>query len=206
MVRVFERGLTEPTGYVLPIQKWNAPATAPRWMTEMWTTRRGKLFLAAGDAPVGYRLPLGSLPHVPETSFPHVIPLDPTIPRNYLPPRDEILRERELPKAHVTADETNQQTRIGQTISDIEGVVRTALTVEPRDGRLNVFMPPTERLEDYLELAAAAEAAAEKLGLSVHIEGYAPPPDPRLNVIRRTFRIYGLLWLARHCADLPLSP
>ena len=62
--------------------------------------------------------------------------------------------------------------------------MRTALSVEPRDGRLCVFMPPTERIEDYLDLLAAAEAAATKLGLPVHIEGYAPPHDPRLNVIR----------------------
>ena len=178
MTRVFERGLTEPTGFVLPVQKWNAPAQPSRWLTEVWKTRRGKLFLVAGDSPVGYRLPLGTLPHIPESDYPHIVPEDPTIPRKDLPPRDE------LPVASLVADDTIAQTRVEQEITHIEGKVRTALSVEPRDGRLTVFMPPTEKLEDYLELIAAAETAAEKLGLAVHIEGYAPPHDPRLNVIR----------------------
>jgi uncharacterized protein (DUF2126 family) len=62
--------------------------------------------------------------------------------------------------------------------------VRTAISVELRDGRLCVFLPPVRRLEDYLELIAAAEQARQDLGLPIHVEGYAPPYDPRLNVIR----------------------
>ena len=64
--------------------------------------------------------------------------------------------------------------------------MRTALAIEQRDGRLCVFMPPAEQLEDYLELLAAVEATAAELGMPVQIEGYLPPPDPRLNVIKVT--------------------
>jgi uncharacterized protein (DUF2126 family) len=39
--------------------------------------------------------------------------------------------------------------------------VRTALTVEARDGRLCVFMPPLETLNDYLEPAAAITSCLE---------------------------------------------
>ena len=66
--------------------------------------------------------------------------------------------------AHFTADDTLQQERVEQELGDAGGVVRTALSVEPRDGRLCVFMPPVESIEDYLDLLAAAEAAATRDG------------------------------------------
>lgn len=186
MARVFERGLNNPTGYVLPIQRWNAVASSP-WLTEKWKTRRGKLFLAPGDSPAGYRLPLSSLKHLGPTDFPHVVPLDPGAPRGDLPDPAELAARSDENRAQPTAGftaATAQQEITEQVISEIEGQVRTAVTAELRDGRLCVFLPPVEKLEDFLELVAACEAAAGEIGQPIHLEGYAPPHDPRLNVIR----------------------
>ncbi len=47
-------------------------------------------------------------------------------------------------------------------------------------------MPPTSRLEEYLELVAAIEATAAALEQPVMLEGYEPPRDPRLNSFRVT--------------------
>ncbi|HSH69379.1 MAG TPA: transglutaminase family protein, partial [Deferrisomatales bacterium] len=65
-------------------------------------------------------------------------------------------------------------------------VVRTALCVEPRGGRLHVFLPPLARLEPYLDLLAAVEASAAALDAPVVLEGYEPPEDPRLKIFRIT--------------------
>ena len=187
IARVFELGLTRPSGYVLPVQAWNAQArgtaSRKRWMSEKWRTRRGKIFLVPGDSPVGYRLPLGTLPYVPPSQFPYIHETDPSIPRQPLP--DAIVPAgRAMPESSFKADDPANLGRVEQVLGEIGGAVRTAISVEPRDGRLCVFMPPVEKIEDYLELIAAAENAAAELGLPVHIEGYAPPHDERINVIR----------------------
>ena len=176
IARVFERGLTTASGYVLPVQRWQARAQS-RWMSEVWKLRRGKVFLVPGDSPVGYRLPLGTLPHLPGTAFPHVFPQDPTVPRAPLP--DPVVQD-----ISSRVDTPATQDVVEQVLGELGGPVRTAISVEPRDGRLCVFLPPVETLEDYLELIAATEAAAKAIGRKVLIEGYGPPYDPRIEVIR----------------------
>jgi uncharacterized protein (DUF2126 family) len=65
-------------------------------------------------------------------------------------------------------------------------VVKTAVCVEARAGHVRVFMPPVDRVDDYLALVAAVEDTAATLGLPVAIEGYTPPRDPRLSVLMVT--------------------
>lgn len=65
-------------------------------------------------------------------------------------------------------------------------VIRTALCIEPRAGVLHVFMPPLEVLDDYMALLGVVERAAALHRLALCIEGYDPPADPRLNVLRIT--------------------
>ena len=198
MSRVFERGLTKPVGYVLPVQRWQAAAS--RWRSESWETRRGKLFAAPGDSALGYRLPLGSLPYVSPAQYPFINPPDPSVPRGALPSRtemapnaiDETAADRRAiaaaQQAQVKAapggdaQQINEQVLPGE--DDDDAAVRTAIAFEWRHGRLCVFMPPTETLEDWLELVAAVEETAKERQQPVQIEGYEPPHDPRLNVIR----------------------
>ncbi len=187
LARVFARGLATPAGHVLPIQPWQARAAGHRWRSEQWKLRRGQLFLIPGDSPVGFRLPLDALPHIPPARYPFVNPADPTVPKEPLPefkPGGAAAAERVQAIAERRIDPPSEEQHEQPVTSDDAAPVRTAMAVEPRDGRLCVFMPPVERIEDYLELLAAVEAAAGALKLPVHIEGYPPPVDPRMNVIR----------------------
>lgn len=176
LARVFDRGLGQPRGYVLPIQRWQA-RDGGGWRSELWTTRRGRLFLVPGDSPIGFRLPLGSLPSIAPGDYPHVHPLDPFAAHAALPAVPPRLQPRPpaSPAPAVPASSTIEPQ-----------VVRTALAVEPRDGRLCVFLPPLEDATAFVELISVIEGVAGGMGLPIHVEGYPPPPDARLNVIKVT--------------------
>ena len=172
IARVFENGLDVPRGFVLPIQRWNA--ADKRWRSERWKLRRGNLYLMPGDSPLGLRLPIASLPHIPAEDYPYTVEQDPLEPRDALPIFEQAAQHDD--PSHQLVHE--QQMR--------SGGVRTAMSIEIRDGVLCAFMPPVEKLEDYLELVSAVEATAEEMQVKVHVEGYPPPFDPRVDVIKVT--------------------
>jgi uncharacterized protein (DUF2126 family)/transglutaminase-like putative cysteine protease len=192
IVSLFDHHVGQPVGYVLPLRYWPALAR-PGWRSELWQTGSSRLFLIPGDSPLGFRLPLQSLPAVDPADYAHLVPTDPFAERRPLPdPR--VSHSTEGSAASTIAElspplapETLVTQRAPAADDDGPSVpVRTALSVEIRDGQLCVFMPPVEALADYLDLMAAVERAVTEIGVAVHIEGYEPPSDARLNLIRVT--------------------
>ena len=175
IMRAFERQLGAPVGYVLPVQRWTAQA-APGWISEIWQTRRRHLFLVPGDSSMGFRLPLNSLPYLRPADYPHLVPADPMDEHGELPDPEMLAQtiadrsEEAAARAKVLDFRRTAPMAASPALPAV--AVRTALTVEPRGGRLCVFMPPVERLEDYLELLAVVEATAAELDMPVHVEGY----------------------------------
>jgi uncharacterized protein (DUF2126 family)/transglutaminase-like putative cysteine protease len=186
LARVFGHGLTKPVGYILPVEARHA-APGRTWQSEHWKTRSGRIYLLPGDSAIGFRLPLDSLPHVPPEARNYIPPPDPFAPPAPLEARDasgQGYYDRRDPATATAAPESACELR-GES-SAPEPAVRTALTVEPRDGRLCVFMPPVPSANDYFALLAAVENAAEEMDAALHIEGYPPPYDPCLNLIKVT--------------------
>ena len=249
--RVFSRGLDTPVGHALPLSRdEHRPG---RWFSTPWYLRE-RCYLIPGDSPIGFRLPLESLPWARAEDMPWLHPPDPNRDLDALPDGSRSSREddTEQPAWHSTGerigDELEHDTPGGSHdrepitqsagFDDMPGrtarkhpdddrqsaaatgtaepeaaadasaaesadtsgsadrklekhesaafVARTAISIEPREGRLYIFMPPVAELEDYLELVTAIEDTARALRMPVVLEGYEPPRDPRLTVLRVT--------------------
>ena len=189
LAKVFEQGLDAVVGHVLPVSRH---VSGNRWQTGDWFLRRERCYLIPGDSPLGLRLPLDSMPWVKKEDYPYTSPPDPMAPPSPIAAQAEIrrqLRETEIRDAKAAATRTSGKARDGVVSpgmaplaqTSATEITRTAMCAEPRNGVLYVFMPPTDKLEDYLELVAAVEATAEALDTPVVLEGYEPPKDPRLN-------------------------
>ncbi|GAB3376163.1 transglutaminase family protein [Azotobacter armeniacus] len=199
--RVFEHGLGHAVGHILPLMR---SLDGSCWLTGSWFLRDEYCRLIPGDSPLGYRLPLDSLPWARDVDQPHLHAQDPNQPLPPLPSRQRIFQQlRSTPAGRPAVAGTGagpggtgrgeggpgESTRHAAAPAPFESgvdIVRTALCAEPRDGRLYLFMPPLERLEDYLELVAAIEATARELNCPVLLEGYEPPADLRMRHFRVT--------------------
>ncbi len=218
LAAIFTRGLDATAGHVLPLAR---DPDATRWRSGPWFLRDERCYLLPGDSPIGYRLPLDSLPWVRASDYPYMHQPDPTQPLRPLPAAAQIraqlpgFRNGDLggggwdadgrPRAAHTAEGSREgrdagddgrltaasiaqtrRSRAPQMHESAAWIARTAMCAQVRDGCLYVFMPPAASLEDYLQLVAAVEAAAETLSQPVMLEGYEPPRDPRLVQFRIT--------------------
>jgi uncharacterized protein (DUF2126 family)/transglutaminase-like putative cysteine protease len=202
LAKIFEQGLGETIGHVLPIAR---SADGARWQTGSWFLRSERCYLIPGDSPIGYRLPLDSQPWAAAGDYPFIHAPDPSRSFPALPRHADIRRQfREHDAARVqaaveppaTADELPASAGELPPASLIEraplpkesaaGIARTSLCAETRNGVLYIFMPPARELEHYVELVAAVEAAAEALAQPIILEGYEPPNDPRIANFRVT--------------------
>jgi uncharacterized protein (DUF2126 family)/transglutaminase-like putative cysteine protease len=165
---------TEPGGYILPIRR-RQPAGQLSWSSQLWFARPERLLLSPGDSPMGYRIPAAAMPWVApdELEYEHEpAPFAARIKLPSCPSRRMNLFERDpvadpLPALSSTADSAPE-------------LIRPALCVQGREGRLHVFLPYTSTLADYLDLIAAVEDTCQYLHRPVWLEGYTPPSDPRL--------------------------
>ncbi len=164
IAKLVKRGLEVPSGYVLPI--FHSMATA-RWTGAKWQLKRGSLYLIPGSSAMGFRLPLDSV----RTAVKEDLIEGPSPITGEFPPLDP--------------DPLRAYHHGGTGVHE-DWIPRTALALELREGRIHAFFPPTGPLESYLELLAGIEQAAVRTDLSVVIEGYEAPFDPRIERLKVT--------------------
>jgi uncharacterized protein (DUF2126 family)/transglutaminase-like putative cysteine protease len=149
-----DESVVEPAAHVLPLHRRDDDSG---WASADWQLRRGRIVLLEGDSPAGLRLPLNAISwHAPRRTF----EADPLT-------QDGTLLRGPAQQAEASVEPT-------------EDAPPTALVAEIRDGFLYVFLPPTDTLEDFLDLVSRVEAAAAAIACPVVIEGYGPPHDGRL--------------------------
>lgn len=146
-----DESVTAPAAFVLPLHRRDDDLG---WASADWRLRRGRIVLLPGDSPAGLRLPLDSI--------------------SWKPPRPSFDADPLAVGDALSTEPADAQ------VVDADGAPPTALVTEIRGGQLYVFLPPTGALEHYVDLIARVEAAAAKADCPVVIEGYDPPPDPRL--------------------------
>jgi uncharacterized protein (DUF2126 family) len=187
LAQIFEQGADHPVGFVLPLRRIPTRSGTPRWTSQPWFPLVERMFLTPGDSPMGYRLPLESLPWTKPEDVTYSFDTDPFRRRDRLPSRPE--RRMALFSMPPMSDDPVPAADKGKPKPEEERTLtltRPALCIQARSGKLYVFMPPVDYLTDYLDLVAAIEDTATHLSMPVVIEGYTPPNDTRISVFKVT--------------------
>ncbi len=168
LARVFERGLGAVVGCVLPL--------APDGRRAGW--RSGRWMFRAGASAADARRLADGLP--PAARLAAVArrrsARDDDVERDPMAPRPRSRRS-----ARGAAGAAGADRRAPAELRARRESVRTALCVEPRDGRLHVFMPPVARSRTTSTSSRAVEdTARDARDCRWSLEGYPPPRDPRL--------------------------
>ena len=127
-----------------PFRSHAQPPLSGQWRTGPWHLRDERMYLVPGDSPMGYRLPLDSLPWVSEADYPYLREHDPMEPRQPLPHYAPLGAGPVPPRVQPPID------RAPARGESADWIVRTALCTEVRDGVLYVFLPPVPDADDYL--------------------------------------------------------
>jgi uncharacterized protein (DUF2126 family)/transglutaminase-like putative cysteine protease len=173
-----DAGALEPVGYIVPLRRRQSDGRL-FWSSQLWFDRLERLLLSPGDSPVGYRISTESMPWVAPDELAYEYEAQPIHgkleARIKLPPRP--LRRMDLFQRNPASDPLPALSSTAETATEL---IRPALCVQAREGRLHIFLPYASKLADYLDLLAAVEDTCQYLGMPVWLEGYPPPSDPRL--------------------------
>jgi uncharacterized protein (DUF2126 family) len=160
--RVFQQGLDATVGYLLPLRReWQVGTAGPRWITGPWFLRDERLYLMPGDSPMGYRLPLDSLPWASAGDRPQLYD------------QDTFVRDRALPTAAALRSQSRAYDahQVGGGFAE-GGSVALQGDVYP-DGEL----PPRPHLDaDAGDGSGAGDGAGD--GAAAAGDGQTPPHRP----------------------------
>ncbi len=161
--RIFTQGLDAPVGYVLPLKREGAPGLAgSHWVTGPWFFRDERMYLFPGDSPMGYRLPLDSLPWVASHEFPYLIEQDPFADRSALP---AAARLRSQYAAHVIGGGFAEGGTVARQGQVAPGEYGDAETGWPAEGDA-VFSPGAEAGPGKATRAPLRQLSSEELARS----------------------------------------
>ncbi|MFM6192473.1 DUF2126 domain-containing protein [Planktothrix sp.] len=152
IIQAYEPNSNIIAGYTLPILPI-FKGDQIHWSSCLWRLpNSNKIELLPGTSPIGFRLPLSSL--------------------NWH--QDELEQEAVLPLNHTPIVPSSEPLE-----SPINSI-RVALSVEARQGKIHVFLPPVSSARSFVDLIATIEKTAAQVQYPVILEGYTPPGNTEI--------------------------